>query len=118
MSAVWHHLRDPLLAAVELHRVVDRGGSVCLRGAFPDSGVDLDIGVLRAFPEARQVLDTSPTIADVGDCQPSPTECSVFRVSLGLSQLLRDDRVDLEGRGLLVGGPTYLVDHDGVEGSP
>lgn len=65
LSAVWHHVSEPGRAAQELRRVVVSGGSVCLRGAFPDSGPDLDLLVQRAFPEARQVLDTFPSIADV-----------------------------------------------------
>jgi SAM-dependent methyltransferase len=65
ISAVWHHLLQPHKAAGELRRVVVDGGSVCLRGAFSDSGPDLDLVVLRAFPEARQILDTFPSIAEV-----------------------------------------------------
>lgn len=67
LSAVWHHIGDRPRAASELRRVVAEGGSVCLRGAFPDSGPYLDSAVLRAFPEARDVLDTFPSIAEVAD---------------------------------------------------
>lgn len=65
LSAVWHHIADPDRAATELHRVLRPGGSVCLRGVFPDAGPAQDITLLRAFPEATGVLATFPTIAEV-----------------------------------------------------
>ncbi|MDQ2873898.1 MAG: class I SAM-dependent methyltransferase [Actinomycetota bacterium] len=67
MSAVWHHIPEPSLAAAELHRVLVSGASLCIRGAFPDARPDQDITVLRAFPEAHAVLATFPTISQVND---------------------------------------------------
>ena len=70
VSAIWHHLTDPLRVAAELHRVLVPGGHLCVRGAFPDAGDALDLPTLRAFPEAAEVLATFPTIGDlVGDLE-------------------------------------------------
>jgi SAM-dependent methyltransferase len=65
VSAVWHHLTDPVRVAAELARVLVPGGHLCVRGAFPDAGEALDLPTLRAFPEAVEVLATFPTIRDV-----------------------------------------------------
>ena len=70
VSAVWHHLTDPLRVAAELHRVLVPGGHLCVRGASPDAGDALDLPTLRAFPEAAEVLTTFPTIrAVIGDLE-------------------------------------------------
>ena len=69
VSAVWHHLTDPLRVAAELHRVLVPGGHLCVRGAS-DAGDALDLPTLRAFPEAAEVLTTFPTIrAVIGDLE-------------------------------------------------
>ena len=65
LSAVWHHLSDPGVAAAALARVLRPGGVVCLRGAFPDAGALQELSVLRAFPEAAEVLATFPTLAQL-----------------------------------------------------
>jgi ubiquinone/menaquinone biosynthesis C-methylase UbiE len=62
-STVLHHLGDLPGCARELRRVVEPGGTVLVRGAFPGR---LDgITMFRFFPGARRVAETFPTVEAV-----------------------------------------------------
>jgi SAM-dependent methyltransferase len=62
-STVLHHVGDLPGCARELRRVVEPGGPVLVRGAFPGR---LDgITLFRCFPGARRVAETFPTVAAV-----------------------------------------------------
>jgi ubiquinone/menaquinone biosynthesis C-methylase UbiE len=62
-STVLHHVGDLPGCARELRRVVEPGGPVLVRGAFPGR---LDgITLFRFFPGARQVAETFPTVEAV-----------------------------------------------------
>ncbi|MFI5833629.1 class I SAM-dependent methyltransferase [Micromonospora sp. NPDC051300] len=64
LSTVVHHLPDLAVAAQELRRVVRPGGPVLIRSAF--AGRHEGITLFRHFPEAVRVLDSYPSVADVG----------------------------------------------------
>jgi len=63
LSTVVHHLPDLPAAAVELRRVVHRGGPVLVRSVFP--GRCDRIGLFDYWPEALDVVAGWPTIQDV-----------------------------------------------------
>ncbi|MEV6694664.1 methyltransferase domain-containing protein [Micromonospora sp. NPDC051196] len=63
ISTVIHHVPDLTAAAHELRRVLRPDAPVLIRSAF--AGRHEGITLFRYFPEAVQVLDTYPSIADV-----------------------------------------------------
>ncbi len=63
LSTVVHHLPDLAAAAVELRRVIRRGGPVLVRSAFP--GRCDRIRLFDYWPEALDVVAGWPTIQDV-----------------------------------------------------
>jgi ubiquinone/menaquinone biosynthesis C-methylase UbiE len=62
LSNVYHHVVDRRACAVELHRVVRRGGRVLVRGAF--AGRLGGVTLFRHFPEARAVCEQFPTVEE------------------------------------------------------
>ncbi len=63
ISTVIHHVPDLTAAAHEIRRVLRPGAPVLIRSAF--AGRHAGISLFRYFPEAVQVLDTYPSVADV-----------------------------------------------------
>jgi len=63
LSTVIHHVPDLVAAAAELRRVLRPGAPVLIRSAF--AGRHEGITLFRYFPEAVQVLDSFPSVADV-----------------------------------------------------
>ncbi len=62
LSNVYHHIADRRACAVELHRVLRRGGRVLVRGAF---GNRLDgLMLFDHFPEAKVVCEQFPTLEE------------------------------------------------------
>ncbi|MEU4440933.1 class I SAM-dependent methyltransferase [Micromonospora chalcea] len=64
LSTVIHHVPDLAATARELRRVLRPGAPVLIRSAF--AGRHEAITLFDYFPEAVRVLDTYPSIADVG----------------------------------------------------
>jgi SAM-dependent methyltransferase len=60
LSNVYHHIVDRRACAVELHRVLRRGGRVLVRGAFAGRLEGLDL--FDHFPEAKVVCEQFPTV--------------------------------------------------------
>lgn len=63
VSTVVHHLPDLPAVAAELRRVLRPGAPVLIRSAF--AGRHAGISLFRYFPEAIQVLDGFPSVAEV-----------------------------------------------------
>jgi GrpB-like predicted nucleotidyltransferase (UPF0157 family)/SAM-dependent methyltransferase len=82
ISAVWHHVPDQSHAAAELHRVLRPGARVCIRGAFPDAGDLQDLPVVRAFPEAADVLATFTSLAELSTQLKSAGFTTVLRTGV------------------------------------
>jgi SAM-dependent methyltransferase len=62
LSAVIHHIADPVAAARELRRVVVPGGTVLIRGFFAGAS---RLGWLPYFPGAERAVARFPSVEDV-----------------------------------------------------
>ncbi|GAA1500697.1 hypothetical protein GCM10009827_007240 [Dactylosporangium maewongense] len=63
VSTVIHHVPDLAAAARELRRVLRPGAPLLIRSVF--AGRHDGLALVRCFPEAAEVLDTYPSVADV-----------------------------------------------------
>ena len=67
MSMVYHHLREPQLAAAEIRRVLSPGGRLFVRSALRDR--HLDSTFYTFFEAARRIdRDRLPSLADIRAC--------------------------------------------------
>ena len=61
LSTVVHHFSNLPAAAHELRRVLQPGGKILIRSAFPGRNEN-DIFLLRFFPGVQRVIDTFPDV--------------------------------------------------------
>jgi ubiquinone/menaquinone biosynthesis C-methylase UbiE len=63
LSQVWHHVRDHQACALDLHRVLRRGGHVLVRGTFGDQ-LDGFPTLFQFWPATRAICEQLPRIQE------------------------------------------------------